>query len=303
MSAPFEYERLGYVVLGTPHLDESIGFYRDLMGLELCDYQSSTLATFRCSDKHADFVLLQHQEAGVIRIGMQVKSAEELEKARVFLSGRGYTPVDTPKEQRERVRVGPGFTVVEPQTGLTFDFFDSYEKADRPFTPTVTDIQRLGHIVLRAQNLESVWQVLEKDFNFVASDYVENKAVWLRCYPNPLHHTIAVVKEDQSGLHHVNFMVSEIDDIGAARNRLMSAGVNIEFGPGRHEPSGSVFLYFNDPAGMTMEFSYGMEEFPVEGARQPRALENSARTMDKWGGVPQPTFAKSGEIIDLEIGA
>ena len=47
---------------------------------------------------------------------------------------------------------------------------------------------------------------------------------------------------------------------------------------------------------MTAEFSFGMEEFPVEGARQPRMLENSARTMDLWGGRPKPQFSNKGVI-------
>ena len=96
-------------------------------------------------------------------------------------------------------------------------------------------------------------------------------------------------------------MVSEIDDVGRARNRLINAGVDIVFGPGRHMPSGSVFLYFLDPDGMTAEFSFGMEEFPEENPREARMLENSAQTMDLWGGMPKPEFCKRGEIAGPEF--
>ena len=56
-------------------------------------------------------------------------------------------------------------------------------------------------------------------------------------------------------------MVSEIDDIGTAINRFKHHDVPIVFGPGRHIASNSVFLYFLDPDGLTLEYSYGMEEF------------------------------------------
>jgi 2,3-dihydroxy-p-cumate/2,3-dihydroxybenzoate 3,4-dioxygenase len=44
--------------------------------------------------------------------------------------------------------------------------------------------------------------------------------------------------------------------------RMKKKQVPIVFGPGRHPPSGSVFLYFLEPDGMTLEYSFGMEEFP-----------------------------------------
>jgi 2,3-dihydroxy-p-cumate/2,3-dihydroxybenzoate 3,4-dioxygenase len=297
MSAPFLYDRLSYVALGTPKLEESIGFYRDLMGLELCSHQPDLHAVFRCSDSSADFVLFANDQPGLLRVGMKVKSHEDLDGAAEHLEQRGYQLAPLQIEQRELFGTGPGFSVQETGTGLTFDFFENVTNASTPFTPTLTNIQRLGHVVIRAKELDPVWATLRDDFNFVASDYVENKAVWLRCYPNPLHHSFAVVCDDNEGLHHINFMVSEIDDIGKARNRMANAGMDIVFGPGRHTPSGSVFLYFNDPVGMTMEFSYGMEEFPAKDAREPRQLENSAKVMDQWGGFPAPEFAKGGQII------
>ncbi len=56
-------------------------------------------------------------------------------------------------------------------------------------------------------------------------------------------------------------MVADIDDIGRALHRLRHHGVTTAFGPGRHPVSGSVFLYFFDPDGLTLEYSFGMEDF------------------------------------------
>ena len=67
-------------------------------------------------------------------------------------------------------------------------------------------------------------------------------------------------------------MVSEIDDIGKAIWRCNKNDVPIVRGPGRHPPSDSVFFYVLDPDGITVEYSFEMEEFPEHGARPAREL-------------------------------
>ena len=74
----------------------------------------------------------------------------------------------------------------------------------------------------------------------------------------------------------------------AGRNRLLDEGAIVAPSPGRHKASGSVFQYFADPDGFTVEFTLGMEEFPETGPRQPRQLDKSYRTTDIWNG-PKPT--------------
>jgi 2,3-dihydroxy-p-cumate/2,3-dihydroxybenzoate 3,4-dioxygenase len=102
---------------------------------------------------------------------------------------------------------------------------------------------------------------------------------------------------ESDGLNHVNFMVTDLDDIGCATNRMKKAGVPIVFGPGRHLPSTSVFLYFLDPDGMTAEYSFGMEEIPEHDGRAPRALSASPEVLDTWGSLPDPRFGKAGAIV------
>ena len=97
--------------------------------------------------------------------------------------------------------------------------------------------------------------------------------------------------------HHINFMVSDIDDIGQAMNRMRAAGTPIVFGPGRHLPSTSIFLYFLDPDGNTCEFSFGMELFKEAGARPPRELEHKPEVMDTWGSRPDPRFGKGCPVL------
>jgi 2,3-dihydroxy-p-cumate/2,3-dihydroxybenzoate 3,4-dioxygenase len=81
---------------------------------------------------------------------------------------------------------------------------------------------------------------------------------------------------------------------------LKKHDVPIVFGPGRHPPSDSVFLYYLDPDQLTLEFSFGMEEFPEQHARAPRDLKLAPESIDYWGAQPDPRFAAVGQIEPLE---
>ncbi|WP_226375477.1 VOC family protein [Effusibacillus dendaii] len=118
----------------------------------------------------------------------------------------------------------------------------------------------------------------------------------MRCFPNPYHHSFALGKSTRDNLNHINFMVTDINDIGIARNRMIDHNIPIVFGPGRHAPSDSIFLYFLDPDGLTNEYSFGMEEFPEQDARKPRMLEKSLDILDTWGGRTDPRFGTTGKI-------
>jgi 2,3-dihydroxy-p-cumate/2,3-dihydroxybenzoate 3,4-dioxygenase len=64
-----------------------------------------------------------------------------------------------------------------------------------------------------------------------------------------------------------------------------------------------MFFYFLDPDGITLEYSFGMEEFPEVGARAPRLMPNKMESIDYWGAVPDPRFAKIGAIEPLQTGS
>ena len=102
--------------------------------------------------------------------------------------------------------------------------------------------------------------------NFQNSDSVDNLVMFMRCFPNPFHHSFGLINGNRQGLHHVNFMVTEIDDVGRGLWRFKANDVPVVRGPGRHPPSGSVFLYVLDPDQLTVEYSFGMEEFPEHDA-------------------------------------
>jgi len=90
--------------------------------------------------------------------------------------------------------------------------------------------------------------------------------------------------------------------VNAAANRFRKSGVPIICGPGLHPPSGSVFLYFLDPDGLTREYSHGMERFEEIAPRAPRMLPPVPESSDVLGNERESRTNAVGEIETLSAG-
>ena len=297
------YRRLGYVALNVSDLKTSRRFYEDVVGLTPVESGDPAVALFRCSDDHHDIMLTQGAEPGLKRLGWWMQSAEALAAVRGRLASLGCPIVPVPLAEAEMLGIGEAFRSVDPILGATYEFFIDMQPAETPFQPTHTKIARLGHVVMNSPDPKASEAFLLEELNFRASDRIDRVVVFLRCFPNPFHHSFGIGGSPSgvARLNHVNFMVSEIDDVGKAIYRLKRNEAPIVFGPGRHPPSDSVFLYFHDPDGITLEYSYGMEEFPEVGARDPRLMPAGIESIDFWGGAPSPGMASIGAVEKLAL--
>jgi 2,3-dihydroxy-p-cumate/2,3-dihydroxybenzoate 3,4-dioxygenase len=292
------YERLAYVALNVSNVEASRKFYEQEVGLQYSATGPLGEVYFRCGYLHHSVVLYPAAAPGIKRIGFEMIDAAALRALRERVSGQGHAVEPIAGETYVAKALDGAFRIAEPITGLTLEFFSGMEEfGGQPFVPTVAKIQRLGHIGVRSPNVKATAEFFMKVLGFSLSDFLDAKAYFLRCPPNPFHHSMALAQGATAGLHHVNFMVSEIDDVGRGFARFTKGKVPVVHGPGRHPPSGSVFLYFLDPDGMTLEYSYGMEEFAAgEEARKPRMLAPVPESIDYWGSILDPRKGTIGNI-------
>ena len=288
------YQRLGYVALNVSDLARARRFYSDIVGLH-AEAAGPDEVLLRCSDRRFD-ILLRAGEPGLKRAAWQMEDANALEALRGEMAKAGVKVTPVPRPETDRLGLSEAFRISEPITGAVFEFYVDMALASGPFAPTHTKIARLGHVVLNSPDREATERFLTDHMNFRVSDRIEGFVSFMRCFPNPYHHSMGVGSGPEPGLNHVNFMVTDLDDVGRAFNRMKANDVPIVYGMGKHPPSESVFLYFLDPDGITVEYSYGMEEFPEAGAREPRMMGPTLDSIDYWGGVPDPRFAKTGRI-------
>ena len=290
------YKKLGYVALNVTDVSRSREFYETQLGLQFSAQGEGGEVYLRCSADHHKVILYPSTQPGLRRVGWEMENDAELAAMRLRLQEAGQPTVDVPEAETARLVQGPSFRTVEPSSGAVFEYYSIMQQYGRAFQPTVAQIARLGHVVLRTPDLPASAEYCTSVLNFRLSDAVQGRVHFMRCFPNPYHHSLGVATSAQAGLHHVNFMVTNIDDIGKAMARFKRAGIEVVFGPGRHPPSESIFLYFLDPDGMTVEYSFGMEEFAETGARKPRLLAPIPESIDYWGCERDPRTSTFGSI-------
>lgn len=295
MALDFRYRRLAYVALNVTDHARSEPFYTGMLGLMPAG-EIGGERLYRCSARHHDLVLCEAPQAGLKRVGWQMASPEDLDRLRHHLRGLGLAVRDMDADYCAAHGTGRAFRITEPNTGATFEYLDDFATAATPFTPTVTQIVRLGHVVLGTRTHAETEKFFIEALNYRVSDRIDGAVTFMRCFPNPLHHSFGLSNSDANRLHHVNFMVTDIDDIGRALYRAKALDVPVVFGPGRHPPSESIFLYFLDPDGLTLEYSFGMELFPEDGPRAPRRLPMALESIDYWGAKPTAEFGRGGPI-------
>jgi 2,3-dihydroxy-p-cumate/2,3-dihydroxybenzoate 3,4-dioxygenase len=291
------YRKLGYVALNVSDTGKSRRFYEDLVGLNYVGEGARGEVFFRCSFDHHNIVLYPSDAPGLKRVGWEMEDDGALDQAFAVLSEAGAAPHWLSDEECADLHQDRTFRASLPYSGVTFEYYNAMKAlAGEPFIPTVTKIDRLGHLLVKVPDFNRAQAFVTETLDFQTSDFVSGRMSWLRCFPNPLHHVFGFGKADNLGLHHVNFMVEDMDDIGKAMYRLRNADVPIVFGPGRHPPSGSIFLYFLDPDELTLEFSSGMEEFSEMSPRKPRSLEATPESFDYWGATRDPRQAAKGSV-------
>jgi 2,3-dihydroxy-p-cumate/2,3-dihydroxybenzoate 3,4-dioxygenase len=293
------YKRFGYLVLNVTDLDASQAFYQEVVGLAPSDGAAAGPCRFlRCNDQHHDLVLVQADNPGLKRLGFEVESEAELAKLTAVLDSNGLAWTTIPESEVSGMRTSPGIRTSEPTTGCTLDFYAWMEEAPTPYIPRHAKILRLGHTVLKSSDYKASVRYFTEVLNFKVSDSIKERVTFMRCFPNPFHHSLGIGNGNgANGFHHVNFMCTDVDDIGMNYWRLQKLNVPIVNGPGRHLPSGSMFLYFLDPDDMTVEYSFGMEEFPEEAARDPRAFEAVPESFDLWSA---PVDKRKSAVGDIE---
>lgn len=296
------YKKLGYVALNVTDVERSAAFYRDRVGFDLVGDAGKDLAFISCNQDNHNVVLYRGDKPGFKRIGFEMEDRAQLERAFEHINRAGLKPVEVPPAEAAALRLGAAFRFRDP-SGILLEFYSGMFFRPHPFVPHPIKFRQLSHVVLRVPDLEKSVRFYQDVLNFRISDYRyrptgEMTFAFMRCFPNPYHHCFGLSQSPSNELKffHAAFSVTDIDDMGLGRNRLIAHEVPIVFGPGRHLASGSIFMYFLDPDGLTLEYTLGMEEFPEAGARSPRMLDNTHKTTDIWEGKGDPRIGQVGYV-------
>jgi len=156
-------------------------------------------------------------------------------------------------------------------------------------------LQKIGHVVLRARNLQRSVDFYTKVLGFQVSDvYGEDMMpggmVFMRY--NVDHHGIALVggmaaPAEKREMHHMAFEVATLDEVFHARNRLREHKVPIVF-EGRRRAGVQIAVEFLDPDGHHLEIYWGLDRI-AEGAKiRPKEEWREAHSLEEALANPVP---------------
>ena len=293
------YKKIGYVALNVTDPENSSAFYEEFVGLDLVERDAAGTAYLSSTRDHHSLALYRGAEPGLKRIAFELEGANALDAAAARLRALGIRYAELSAEDRARLKVGPGLRFRD-LNGVCLEFYVGMFQ--RPGVLRVAPVRpsHLSHIVLRMPNFDETCAFYTDGLNFRPSDIryqpdAKPYFAFLRCFPSPLHHSLAIQQGKALAFFHLAYHVA-LDDLMRGRNRLLAAGHVVAPAPGRHVASGSIFQYFADPDGLTVEFTSGMEEFPEVGAREPRMLDSTYATTDMWEGPPPSNLPGIGHI-------
>jgi 2,3-dihydroxy-p-cumate/2,3-dihydroxybenzoate 3,4-dioxygenase len=273
---------IAYVRSGAADLEKATRFATEIVGLQRVDTGEPGVAHLRADGRHHSLALVEGP-SGVIASAFTVADEDALALAETELEQRGFR-VARGDADAARSRHVTRFIAFDDPFGNRVELVTGQETMAEPvrLTRPSSGISEFGHMCFDAPDVREAHRFWSTTFNARVSDWIGDNACLMRI--DQVHHKLAVFRGDGPGLCHVNFQTATLDDIFRNWNFLRDNGVDIVMGPGKHPTSGSVFLYFRGPEGITYEYATGGR--PIDEDTWRARTFDSARpeSLDMWRG-------------------
>ncbi|MSQ18472.1 MAG: hypothetical protein EXR39_02665 [Betaproteobacteria bacterium] len=212
------YKKLGYVALNVSDVARSRVWYENMVGLQFNHIVAAGEVYLRADADHHSLVLYQSDRPGLQRVAWQLEADEQIQVLTDTLDR--HQVAWRALSEAECAATGMRHTIrmTEPVAGTTVYCFGSgMPQMDTPFQPTVANLQFLCHIGIGTPHFRQAVEFYEQVLNFRTSDEIDGRIRLMRCFPNPLHHSLALAPAPVNILHHFNLMVDGPDDLIRAR--------------------------------------------------------------------------------------
>jgi len=273
---PPEIAKLGHVALVTPSLEDSVWFFRDVIGLREVEREGDTVFLRGLRDwEHHTLSLTEGDRAALDHVGWRTRSAEDVDAFADRLTEEGIDVTrlepgeETGQGKAVRFRIPAGH-----QFELYFDT-DKPEPTDErrsrlknrvhnlaDASPSIP--RRIDHVNVHGPDVTATHEWLQEVLGFRMNEYAlddegDRRGGWMS--NNSLVHTLAYGTEkgaNEATFHHVAFYLDSFGDLMNAADVAREHGVDVEGGPGKHGITQANFLYITDPAtGIRVELYNG----------------------------------------------
>ncbi len=297
---------LRHVDLAVPDYDAQLRFYTEMWGLE-AETTDDGLAFLAAAGSPEQY-------------SVRLRRAEEKRLDLISFGAADAADVDALAERlgRDGVRLvtEPG-QLQTPGGGYGFRFFDvdgrtvevscdvaarQHRKVEEGESVPV----KLSHVVINSPQPEATVAFYDRHLQFALSDTLTSPhmgdVMWF-LRTNTYHHSLAVARGPHVSLHHASFEMRGIDEYMRGTGRLLRAGVEKVWGPGRHMAGNNTFSYFLDPHGNTIEYTTELEELD-EDTWHPHLYDfSNPEVTDQWGTAnPMSEFVAKQSFNDPDRG-
>ena len=266
---------LGHIEILSPKFDQTVAFFKDLIGLEETTRTADSVYLRAWGDWDLyTLVVTRAAHAGMVKMGVQLGSADELRALEQQLDAAGHpyrsvaagTFLGLGEALHTRL---PGGQVLEiyaekelyqAPTEKQSKLLSQPQKA--PFRGA--NAYAFDHINLltndvaaNRQWLENFLGIQHREGLLLDDDTVEGGA-WLAWSSRA--HDVALMKDPTGGtgrLHHLCYYFENRDDLLRAADVLAEADIRLEAGPGKHGITQALFLYCLEPGGNRVELFAG----------------------------------------------
>lgn len=259
---------LAHVEILTPHLDGSVEFFRDLIGMEVVDSADDSVALRTWGEYLPYNLVLRRAETSALgHVAWRTRDAAALDEAVSRLEqegvGLGWT------EASARLARSYAFLGPSGQRQLLFAEAEPYVAPAHLASALPSRPQRnpargvsaryLDHVNYPAGDIlgDAAWY--ERVLGIELTEWTEIPEAGVAIFATLSTGSafeLALLRDD-SGIpgrfHHFALMVDERADVIRAAELFREAGVPIEWGPGRHGHGESMSVYVREPGGMRVE--------------------------------------------------
>jgi catechol 2,3-dioxygenase-like lactoylglutathione lyase family enzyme len=297
---------LRHVDLAVPDFAKQLEFYSGTWGLTT-EHTDSGLAFLAAEGSPEQYIVRLRESADkrIDLISFGAQSPADVDALAAKLATDGV-----------RLVTEPGL-INTPGGGYGFRFFDNEGRtveisADvairqhRAIEAGESIPVRLSHVVINSPKPDETRAFYERRLGFRLSDTLMHprmgNMMWFMRI-NAWHHSLAIARGPHPSLHHASFEMRDIDSYMRGTGRLLRAGVEKIWGPGRHMAGNNTFSYFLDPHGNTVEYTTELELID-EDSWHPHLYDfTRPEVSDQWGTANQMNeFVASRSFNDVDKG-
>ncbi len=300
----FDVAQLAHVEIFTPKPDETLGFFKNLLGMEESGRKGQSVYMRAYEDfYHHTLKITEAREPGMGHAAWRASSKQALERRvkAIEATGLGKGWIDGDDGHGDAYR----FTTPDGHRMEILWDVEYYQAPEALKTPLMNrpqkrpsrgvPVRRLDHINLMASDVTANKQFMMDQLGFRLREHITLKdgseaGAWLSV--SPLVHEVAMMGDRMGGkgrLHHICYWYGYPQHLSDIADLFVENGIAIEAGPGKHGISQAYFMYVFEPGGNRVELFGDAGYLIFDPAWKP--INWKEEELDKgiiWFGSPLP---------------